>query len=533
MKRKLSLNKARSLIFISLVVLILMLSACGQTPTATTQPVETTGPTVVATESAPTAILNLAKNAPPISFDPATSAQADLVWMNQIYASLMKYDKDGKPSPDLATSWKYIGTGNTKFQMTIREGVKFADGTPLTAQSVADSLNYFAQNGTGPSAAAMKPVTASVLDANTVELNSTVPNPAFPDYLSSYYLAGMIISPAGLADKDKLKSTPSGAGQYILDTANSLAGDHYVLVPNVNYYDQSAIKWKQINIKIVPQGTSVVQAMQQGQMDIGQGDPSTVDAAKAAGLTIVHRATQWLPLFILDVDGVSTPALKDVNVRLALNKALDRVQIAKAFYGDYGRPAYQPGTPGVDGYDPTLDANFAYDLPKAKQLLADAGFADGFTLSICYLTPQAMTSKIVQAVADQWSKVNVKVDLLGSPDYAGLGANMAANKCSSVINPWDTQEQWAYTNQVSLKDSMMNPFHYIVPGLQEAFNSYMAASQDELISKAQAVQKIIVDQALVVPIVQMDSITYVSKNVTGVAYFSRTPNFPTDWAPAP
>ena len=529
MNRILSVIKARSIVFTVLIVLILVLSACG--PAASTAaPVAAS--TATSKPAAP-AILNLANNAPPSSFDPATSAQVDLVWMNQIYASLFKYDKDGKPSADLATAWKYVGDGNKKFQMTIRQGVKFADGEPLTAQAVADSLNYFAKNGTGPSAAAMKPITATVLDPNTVEINSTVPNPAFPDYLASYYLAGMIISPAGLKDPTKLKSQPSGAGEYMLDTANSLAGDHYVLVPNPNYYDLSQVKWKQINIKIVPQSTSVVQAMQQGQMDIGQGDVSTVAAAKAAGLTIVHRATQWLPLFILDVDGVNTPALKDVRVRQALNIAIDRVQIAKALFGEYGAPAYQPGTPGVDGYDPSLDANFAFDLAKAKQLMTDAGYADGFTFSIVYMTTQPQTSKVVQAIADQWSKINVKVHLVGETDYAGFGADFTSNKYSAMIHPWDTQEQWAYTNQVSLKDSQINPYHYVVPGLADAFNTYMGAPGDQLVPAARAVQKILVDQALVIPTVQMDSITYVSKNVAGVAYFPSTPNFPTDWTPAP
>ena len=485
------------------------------------------------TTAAPTATLTIANNSGPQSLDPAIAGQIDLNFLQPTYASLLKPDKDGKLVGELATDWKYVGEGNKKFQVTIRQGVKFADGTPVTAKAVADSLNYFSQHGTGPSAGTMKTITTTVIDDKTVELNNSVPNNSLPDFLSTRFLAGMIISPAGLADPTKLKSQSAGAGQYIIDTANTLANDHYTFVPNPNYFDQSQIHWKQIVVKIIPNITSAVQAIQQGQVDVVTGDPTTLNTAKSAGLNIVQTSNAWVGIFLLDIDGKVTPALKDVKVRQALNYAIDRNQIAKALYGDLASSIMQPNTPGQDAFDPSLENTYAYDVNKAKQLLAEAGFADGFSFDVVHLTPDTQTTKMLQAVAGQLSQIKVQMKLVESTDVAALVTNFQSLKYASFSLAWGGQSQFANTNQVWLKNSPVNPFHYEVTGLQDAFDKYVAAPQDQRVAAAQAVTKIIVDQALTIPVVKISGLTYVSKKVTGVVPipgFDLT--YPTDWTPA-
>src|ERR1700733_4381538 len=213
-----------------------LLTACAGGGGAVGGTTASTGTGASASAGAASGTLTVAVTGPPVSMDPSHADNGNGLYpMELAYEPLIWESDNGSLTPGLATSWKYIGTGNKQFQLTIRSGVKFADGEPVTPQAVAASLNYFPK-GSGPSTADLAGVTATASGTDTVTLTSKTPDPVFPQLFSQDYLAGDIISPKALANPKSLTATPSGAGAYVLSAAGTVADEQYTFTANPSYY---------------------------------------------------------------------------------------------------------------------------------------------------------------------------------------------------------------------------------------------------------------------------------------------------------
>jgi len=467
----------------------------------------------------PAGIMTVAMRTQPSALDPAKAANGSSAFYQELaYDSLIDQNAKGTLIPGLATQWGYQGTGSTKFSVTLRSGVKFADGEPMTPKSVADSINYFAKNGTGPASAAFATISAVPVGSDQVLLTSSTPDPIIPDLLSPTYFGGNIISPKGLAKPSALTSQTFGAGPYVLDTAQSVDGDHYTYVPNKNFYDQSRIHNKQVILKVISNPTAAVQALRAGQVDVVEGGPDTVSTAKAAKEQIFQTPSFWDGMFIDDWGGKLVPALGDVRVRQAMNYAIDRTSIAQAIYGNLAKANDQPNTPGWDAYDTAMESRYPYDPAKAKQLLAQAGYPNGFTMKLIYAAYEAQTTQLEQAMAGQLGKVGIKVELTGANSIGDQFTKVGAKQYSAFALAWGGKSAYAQVAQVWLPNSgNANPWHSPVTGLSKAFAAYSSASPADKTAKAAAVEKVVVDQALTVPVIQGDAVWYASPRVKGFA----------------
>jgi peptide/nickel transport system substrate-binding protein len=322
---------------------------------------------------------------------------------------------DGSFSPGLATSWHYIkakagsGRANKDFEFTLRKGARFSDGTPVTAQAVKAWLEYFA-GANGPAFAVLGPIASvEAVGRRTVRIHLKSPNPNIPDALSRSNWAH-VSSPAAVAKPSLLSTRTYGAGPYMLDPAQTVANDHYTLVPNPHYYDKAKQHWSQVVIKVVPAVTSVLQAMQAGQIDVAPGDPSTAATARSAGFTVV-RAPGANSSFALDVAGIKLKALADVRVRQAMNYAIRRPRIAAAFVGTNGSPTSALAT--EDGSYKAYANHYPYNPAKAKSLLAAAGYANGFTIDNVVTAGfvGSLGTPLAQAVAQDLKAVGITLNL--------------------------------------------------------------------------------------------------------------------------
>lgn len=346
---------------------------------------------------------------PPVSLNPYLQ-NVDPVnnwFVNLAYDSLIRIGADGKLAPDLATSWKFIDASNTKFQLTLRSSVKFSDGTPMTAQTVAASMNYALANGTngkvywGPITSITAPA------ADTVLFTSSAPNPGLPNMITNRVLLGSVVSAAGIAKPESLKSSTAGAGPYMLNSKETVANDTYVYDPNPQYWDKSKIAFSQVKIKIVANTAAALQDVESGNAQLFRGDADTYAAAKSAGLHIETVAIGLLGVNYVDRTGAIAPQLKDVRVRQALNYAMDSDAIAKATFGDLAVGGGELALPGTVGYDKSIDDAYAYNPTKAKQLLTDAGYGKGFTIPVEVVTTSPTADIMMQAVLADWAKVGV------------------------------------------------------------------------------------------------------------------------------
>jgi ABC-type transport system substrate-binding protein len=467
--------------------------------------------------SAVSQTLTVAVTGPPVSMDPSHADNGNGLYpMELAYEPLIWENDNGSLTGGLATSWRYVGSGNTKFELTIRPGVKFADGEPVTPQAVAASLNYFPK-GSGPSTADLAGVTAAVSGANTVTLTSKTPNPVFPQLFSQDYLAGDIISPEGLANPKSLTATPSGAGAYVLDKADTVADEQYTFTANPDYYDKARIHYNKIVIKVITQPTSELSALQTGQISLMFGEAQQVAAAKSAALQVKYSgAAAWDGVFLLDRDGKLSKPLGDVRVRQALNYAVDRAAIAKAVFGVLGKPADQPVTPGWDEYVPSLANYYSYDVAKAKQLLAQAGYPHGFTMNLEYAALESQTQEMVQAFAQQMSAIGVTVQLKAEPTITALASDLSTAKYAAVSLEWGGQPMFLQAGECWLPTSVLNPLHVTTASFMSQFKAASSAPPSQVNAEMAKLATVTVQDAYTVPIAQIESVEFASPGLKGL-----------------
>jgi peptide/nickel transport system substrate-binding protein len=456
----------------------------------------------------------------PVSLNPSTSAVG--LYVNYIvpaYASLLDEGQNGQIIAGLADKWGYVGSDNEAFQVTLRTGLKWADGTPVTAQDVVASLEYFAK-GSGPSSPYLHGMTFTAQGGSTVVIKSPSPNPMIPNLLTPEYLAGAIISPAGLKHPASLANSTDGAGPYVYDSAQSVPNDHYVYTPDKYYYDKSAIHYKSITIKVIPDMNSALQALKSGQIDFMPGNldvASTVQGSSSA--KVLSAPTLWAGLYLLDRDGAVVPALKDPRVRQALNFAIDRPAITSAVYGKYGTPLSQPAVPGTDGYSTSAGGVYAYDPAKARQLLAAAGYGKGLTIPVNYGSFDPDNTKLVQAVQAQLAQVGVTLQLKADSNFGAWVNDLVSKKfAATILSPGAGGSEYFIASSTFMPGGIMNIFGAQDPRLSAAFNALSDASQAQTTAAAQKVNDIAVQDALALPVSASSTIVMYASALRGVQF---------------
>jgi peptide/nickel transport system substrate-binding protein len=168
-----------------------------------------------------------------------------------VYDTLLKEDPSGELIPSLATEWAY-NDDNTVLTLTLRDDVKFTDGTPFNADAAAQNLIRF-RDGTSPNKSFLGALgDAKAIDETTVELTLTAPDPALLHYLSQN--AGMQASPASFGAADA-KTNPIGSGPYILDTDKTVIGTSYEYTKNPDYWDPENVHYDNLSLKVYADST--------------------------------------------------------------------------------------------------------------------------------------------------------------------------------------------------------------------------------------------------------------------------------------
>lgn len=471
----------------------------------------------------------------PVSLEPGQLGNlADWqMLMSLAYEPLIRLQPDGSLEPGLATDWEYTDDTLTTFQLTLRDDAKFSDGEPVTADSVVQSIAYLKASVAGSAAIYGTTIeSAEAVDDLTVQLNLAQPNPLMAMQLTERFFIGTVISPKGLADPEALGTTTAGAGQYMIDEAQSVGGDHYTYVPNPNYYDPSAINFEKFTVRVIPNPQTAVNAVKSGQVAFTIGNSTSVSQAETDGLQISAAASSFTTVFILDRTGELVPALGDERVRQALNYAVDREAISKSIVGEYGGPLNQFSVPGYEdqGYDPDYTDAYAYDPEKARELLADAGYADGFTVSLAGTAEWGNGVQVAQAIAGYWEEVGVTTEIDSYSSIADMAPRTGSKEVPTAVVGIDGQPLYIAANQFFVPGPW-NPFL----AEDEELSALMAAAYAEtdlekLPAAWEAIQHRVVDLGWFLPISTMSSLYYSSPDLKGVdvsqlAFVPYPPNF--------
>lgn len=306
---------------------------------------------------------------PPTSLDPASgTGGTDYPYLYLLFARLINFDPQTlKPTPGLATSWKFTGANKLEFDLTLRQDAKFADGTPVNAAAVVYSLNRY--NSTGVQTDLNDVTSVQATGTYTVALHLKQPYSALPSVLADR--AGMIVSPTAAKSEGKSFGTqPVGAGPFAFDS--EISGSKVSLKRNTSYYAANQITLSSVTFSIFSAATALVNALTTSQVDfalnIPGSDVSTIRANK--GITV--KVGPSLTFNEIAFNGSLAP-VNNTAVRQAFNYALDRTALNKVFTDGLGKPEYEPLPAGNPDYDSSPSLQWNYDPAKAKQILATAG----------------------------------------------------------------------------------------------------------------------------------------------------------------
>ena len=368
-----------------------------------------------------------------VSMDPhSLNESLQLNITGNMYEPLVGRGKKLELVPLLATSWKQ--TSPTVWRFALRKDVKFHDGTPFTADDVIFSYERSKAEGSD-----MKTKIASLkeikkVDDNTVEMVTNEPFPTLPDTISTWYIMSKtwceknnsntpVDVRKGKENAATLKA--NGTGPFMLKSREP--GVRTVLVPYPGYWGgkiESNIT-EAIFTPIKNDATRVA-ALVSGDIDMMEPVPlQDIDRLKATPALNVLQGPELRTIFLgmdqsrdellfSDVKGKNP--FKDKRVRQAFYQAIDETAIAKTIMRGAATPSGLMIAPGIRGFAKDLYPRLPYDAAAAKKLLADAGYPNGFEVTLdCPNNRYVNDEKICQALAAMWSQIGVATRVNAMP----------------------------------------------------------------------------------------------------------------------
>lgn len=370
--------------------------------------------------------LTVALRSEPTSMDPLFHALTSNLQLSQtIFDPLVRTDKDQKPVPALAESWEVDGDTWT---FKLREGVKFSDGSPFTAEDVVFTYDRVPKVPNSPSLYSLylgSVDSVKALDPMTVQITTKGPSPVLLPNLAQI---SIMSHTAASGDAPEGKTTTElnrglglvGTGPYRFGSWKR--GSEIVFERNDAYWGD-APEWDKIVYRPISNPAARVASLLSGDVDLIEDVPTSdlerlkkdkkLHIQETPSLRIIYVAFnqgEEAPKGMSGTDGKNP--LTDKRVREALTLALDRNAISARIMGGAAQPANNLlPYPGF-GASESLAEVPAANIEKAKQLLAEAGYPNGFTLSLGSPDGRYTNDKdIAQAIAAMWARIGIKTDV--------------------------------------------------------------------------------------------------------------------------
>jgi len=368
-----------------------------------------------------------------LTIDPhAQNHQTTHAFLQQIYESLVRYDGKYQTEPALATKWTQISPTQVRFEL--RKGVKFHDGAPFTADDVVFSLT---RAGTAPSnmmSSVQSVKEVKKVDDHTVDLILKGPNPILLRELTE----ARIMNKAWAEKHNSLKSQDYAGKEESYASRNANGTGPFSLVAwqpdqkltlkkNPNWWDKPKGNIDEVVFTPIKSAATRSAALISGQVDMVV-DPPVQDLERIKRDPNIHviEGPENRTIFfgfdqfrdeLMGSNIKGKNPLKDKRVRQALYQAVDMAAIEKTVMRGLGKPTGTMIAPMVNGWTKELGARASkYDVNAAKKLLADAGYPQGFELTLdCPNDRYVNDEAICQAVTAMWTRIGVKTKLQTNP----------------------------------------------------------------------------------------------------------------------
>lgn len=399
----------------SLLALLLacgiLLSACGSQGTPASggkeeggQPAETGD---ISAAPAEERTLNIGTLEPTDTFDPTVSTVG--LGFPCIYDSILglDYNNDRELIPSLATDWEY--TDDTTLVLTFRDDVYFSNGEKMTPSDALFSLKRFLTNDQFLSDSGYDNIDFDncVIDGNTLTLKLYQPSALLLGQLANPMWAAVLCQSYVEANPDSFWNAPVGTGPYTL--VENASGSHSSFVRNESYWGE-APEPDYVNIYNYSESTTMFIDFENGVLDVALN----ISASDADRLTSGEVDANYKLILTNDMDCITLPeyveAFDDIRVRQAVAYALDTAAIAKAAYGNLAQVAGSVIPEGMEYRDDSIPAN-EFNLEKAKELMAEAGYSDGdleLLMVVFSIPTKQLVAEVVQA---QLKEIGITVNI--------------------------------------------------------------------------------------------------------------------------
>jgi peptide/nickel transport system substrate-binding protein len=366
---------------------------------------------VAVTWAAPASAQKVLKVALPSNLntlDPAKTKIGEEYIINfLVYSGLTEIDSSGKLQPDIAQSWMSSDDLKT-WTFNLRPGVKFHHGRDVEAEDVKATIERIIDKATGSVSRVNFEIVQSidVVDKQTVRFNLKVPYSGFAEILSDRQ--------ARIVPRDKLdtiSSEPIGTGPFKFKVFRP--GDRVEIVKNESYYASGTPKLDGVVFRIIPESAAQAAALETGEVDLVWNLPlESIDQFKRNPNVVIDSVptSTW--------DGVIMNAahkpFDDVRVRRAVQLALDKKALVEVALFGHGTPTHTMISPAHPYYNKDIPIG-APDIAGAKKLLADAGYGNGFNVTIYVPSGRPARERVGVATKELLKPIGINVDVQRVP----------------------------------------------------------------------------------------------------------------------
>lgn len=366
-------------------------------------------------------VLVFGRGADSVQLDASKVTDGESIYVtNQIYDTLVRYKQENTQVVSaLAIDWHASENGK-EWTFKLRKGVKFHDGTDFNAEDVVYNFDRWASSRDfvyygymfGASEDDPNGIIEKVEAINDYEVKFTL------EESNASFLYTLAMPPFAIASPDAIEKYgddyfkhPVGTGAFIFNAW--IKNDKIILQKNPDYFDKAA-NVDTVIFRVIPDNNERLKELQAGRLDIMDGlNPKDIPTVQAdANLQVIFRPSMNVAYMALNT-GKNGP-LSDKRVRQAINLAIDKEQLISMYEG-IGKPAKNPIPPSLMEYNDDIE-DYGYDIGEAKRLLAEAGYANGFSVTL-YIMSNSRPSMpqpalMAQAVKRMLRDVNITVQIV-------------------------------------------------------------------------------------------------------------------------
>ncbi len=442
-----------------------------------------------------------------------------------MFDRLIMPDDKQRLLPGLAVSWKAIDDLTWEFKL--RQGVKFHDGSPFTADDVVFTFQRAPDVEGSPSSFGtyLKGKTITRIDDYTVHIKTERPYPLMPNDMSTFSIVSRKHGEGAKTQDYNSGKATVGTGAYKF--VEYVPGDRIVLERNENYWGDKP-EWTRVTLKAIKSGPSRVAALLAGDVDLIEQTP-TADIERLkndANLTLSQGISNRVIYLHLDHDRDSSPfvkakdggdiknPLKDQRVRMAISHAINRDAIVSRVMEGIAIKAGQLLPEGFFGRSPNLKP-VEYDPALAKRHLSEAGVGDGFKLTIHGPNDRYINdAKIAEAVAQMLTRVGIQTDVVtmprsvyfkrasrggpdGTPEFSfilvgwGSGTGEASSPLKSLIHTYDKSRGFGASNRGRYSNAEVDKL------IEDALATVDDAKRQDLLARA---TEIAINDGAIIPL---------------------------------